>query len=272
MKRVNVEKQTGVRQSPMRVGFGLLLLAGLTTSHAALATEAIVGSWYFDLPETHGVATFLGDGTYFEAIDVTGDSAHTGVEWGTYSWDAVSGMVTASSLGDTDGNWGFAGDVDGPQYVSISGNTATITQPGCSSCTAGSLARVLHPADSIVGTWLVPSGFQGTITFFADGSYIHGEEGHDGAPAGVERGTYSWDSLTGVLIATSIITDTNGESGLSNPQGTLTATFNASGVLTVTEGGIQHEVVAAPVPEPETYAMLLAGLGLVGWAVRRLKG
>lgn len=28
-------------------------------------------------------------------------------------------------------------------------------------------------------------------------------------------------------------------------------------------------VVAAPVPEPETYALLLAGLGIVGWAARR---
>jgi hypothetical protein len=27
--------------------------------------------------------------------------------------------------------------------------------------------------------------------------------------------------------------------------------------------------IAAPVPEPETYAMLALGLGLVGWASRR---
>ncbi|MDP2811103.1 MAG: FxDxF family PEP-CTERM protein [Rhodocyclaceae bacterium] len=27
----------------------------------------------------------------------------------------------------------------------------------------------------------------------------------------------------------------------------------------------------APVPEPETYALMLAGLGLVGWAARRRK-
>jgi len=26
---------------------------------------------------------------------------------------------------------------------------------------------------------------------------------------------------------------------------------------------------AAPIPEPETYAMLFAGLGLVGWQLRR---
>ncbi len=29
------------------------------------------------------------------------------------------------------------------------------------------------------------------------------------------------------------------------------------------------DIAAAPVPEPETYALLLAGLGLVGWQVRR---
>ncbi len=27
-----------------------------------------------------------------------------------------------------------------------------------------------------------------------------------------------------------------------------------------------------PVPEPETYAMMLAGLGLMGWVARRRKG
>jgi len=31
-------------------------------------------------------------------------------------------------------------------------------------------------------------------------------------------------------------------------------------------------VTVTPVPEPETYAMLLAGLGLVGWAARQRKG
>ncbi|MFH1817803.1 MAG: PEP-CTERM sorting domain-containing protein [Pseudomonadota bacterium] len=33
-----------------------------------------------------------------------------------------------------------------------------------------------------------------------------------------------------------------------------------------------HVSSAVPVPEPATYAMLLAGLGLVGWRIRRLRG
>lgn len=38
--------------------------------------------------------------------------------------------------------------------------------------------------------------------------------------------------------------------------------FNNSGSITV-------DVIQAPIPEPETYALMLAGLGLVGWSLRR---
>ena len=35
--------------------------------------------------------------------------------------------------------------------------------------------------------------------------------------------------------------------------------------------GRSYAIAAAPVPEPETYALFLSGLGLVGWAARRRK-
>ncbi len=44
---------------------------------------------------------------------------------------------------------------------------------------------------------------------------------------------------------------------------------NASGLLGGSYGGA---LAAAPVPEPETWAMLLAGLGVTVWAVRRRPG
>jgi len=46
----------------------------------------------------------------------------------------------------------------------------------------------------------------------------------------------------------------------------LVVSGNVTGQLGGTYGGA---LAAAPVPEPETYAMLLAGLGLVGYMVQR---
>ncbi|MCC2680679.1 MAG: hypothetical protein K0S36_243 [Nitrosospira multiformis] len=45
--------------------------------------------------------------------------------------------------------------------------------------------------------------------------------------------------------------------------------LNVTGVAVGSEGGIYSGAIAAAIPEPETYAMLLAGLGLMGAVVRR---
>ncbi|SCY76549.1 PEP-CTERM protein-sorting domain-containing protein [Nitrosospira sp. Nl5] len=46
------------------------------------------------------------------------------------------------------------------------------------------------------------------------------------------------------------------------------AYLSIAGIANGTEGGLYHGAIAA-IPEPETYAMLLAGLGLMGAVVRR---
>lgn len=56
--------------------------------------------------------------------------------------------------------------------------------------------------------------------------------------------------------------------GFINPLNIL-ASYEASGPSTRAFTGGYAIAVAAPVPEPETYAMLLAGLGLLGLARRR---
>ena len=66
-------------------------------------------------------------------------------------------------------------------------------------------------------------------------------------------------------------TSTNGNSLTLNYDQPLSgASFvTVTGISNGTAGAIYAGAVAAAVPEPETYAMLLAGLGLMGAVVRR---
>jgi hypothetical protein len=64
----------------------------------------------------------------------------------------------------------------------------------------------------------------------------------------------------------------NGDNLLSvSYEGTLSGLhyLNVTGVTTGEQGGVYSGAIAAAVPEPETYAMLLAGLGLMAGVVRR---
>ena len=73
------------------------------------------------------------------------------------------------------------------------------------------------------------------------------------------------EESSGIIDVTSILGRNDGKQYyLANMQ----AHYGIPGELV--EGG-QLYLVAAPVPEPETYAMLIAGLGLVGAAAKRRK-
>ena len=58
------------------------------------------------------------------------------------------------------------------------------------------------------------------------------------------------------------------QSVFGNTQSTIAMTSTG---ITVSQGGGAVNFVAAPIPEPETYALLLAGLGAVGFMARRRK-
>jgi len=95
-----------------------------------------------------------------------------------------------------------------------------------------------------------------------------------------------WDTFPGysvALLAGSTVLAS--ESSLMPNNGWLTSTVNYTALagnpllgtaltILLTTGGTQVNfdnvrLDVSPVPEPETYALLLAGLGLVGFAVRR---
>jgi hypothetical protein len=75
----------------------------------------------------------------------------------------------------------------------------------------------------------------------------------------------------GAPSAVSLTSDSNGIFSFAQTVSGLTSGptywFRISGTTT----GAQYTINLAPVPEPETYAMLLAGLGLMGVIARRRK-
>jgi hypothetical protein len=87
------------------------------------------------------------------------------------------------------------------------------------------------------------------------------------SPNGVTQG--EWVAITFNLVAGKTYADTL--AALALPNGGGAGDLRIGVHVQSYPGGASESFVniPTPVPEPETYVMLLAGLGLVGWAVRR---
>lgn len=86
---------------------------------------------------------------------------------------------------------------------------------------------------NIVGSWYMSGDTTISLTFFADGTYMHSQSVTTGAnmQPGVEQGTYTWDSNTGAFATGGCpAVDSNGDAGLSN------ATTAGTGVCGATTG------------------------------------
>lgn len=161
-----------------------------------------------------------------------------------YDFSALDGPVSAIlTMQSTDGGFGANAGVDAPFTVSAHGvgaNPLTSiiddTQPGGSMTWADFYATQILPADAAAST--VVNGF-GTVTF--DVSTVVG----------------SWIAGTGNIhvLALTGMNDTSGNEFLH-------------GFLNNSEAPGSVFLTVSAVPEPETWAMLLAGLGLVGLARR----
>lgn len=109
---------------------------------------------------------------------------------------------------------------------------------------------------------------------------ISGIERLNPGQGGVNWSTYSFTSLTGAGVGFSVAATAAGlvyssTQALTAGTYTLTLSGSAASAPPIQNGSVRYDVaytaVASPVPEPETYALMLAGLGVVGWAARRRK-
>lgn len=229
---------------------------------------AIWGSWATSTsPGEARVFTFLSDGTYLLADDdnpaVAGGT--DGMEKGSYLWNPVTSVFTYNVTVNTDGTGGISSPSPAqvPPYtfvIDASGNSAVL-HLGPNPIDEIHLSRVASPGSVIVGGWklsslLVP-GFYAVITFMADGTFMVASDAVETIPAGVERGTYVFDAVTGNLTLTTTV-DTNGEFGFNDattlPAVTantiqITFVFGADDYMRLDDGGpdvVYFDRVRAP--------------------------
>lgn len=199
--------------------------------------EAIVGAWQFGdgASNASGVLVFQADGVYYHIQDIPdGDpDMFDGMERGTYSWDQNSGQLTPTVQIDTNGEIGLSHPL-GSFTVSVNGDFLTIADGDG----PGVLNRVAYDSNSLIeGGWSICDSGElnaGVLIFLDNGIYFHAES--NGGDEGMERGTYSLNSGTGVLTATQEV-DTNREIGLSDPgNGTFVVDFPSWRVMEIFDG------------------------------------
>jgi hypothetical protein len=184
--------------------------------------------------------------------------------------------------------YGPVGDQFGGDFLrSPTGNTVTLTLTGLSSHTSLSLEFLFAAIDSLDGTGSFPEG-----DFFRvdlDGVTIFRESFANATPSQIQ----SYIPPTGVELAHRIdlgfsgpggfFTDSAYNMGLDPTFQNIAHTGSTATFTFIIEGpGIQPlddeswamdnlRVSVSPVPEPETYALFMAGLGLMGFVARRRK-
>lgn len=180
-------------------------------------------------------------------------------------------------------------------YNMLNGNTGsynywdeTYSGAGCATCDNAALSGGRGDlTDGIIATdnWFVteaPAGNGPYVGWTLDPTITF----HWNAPVNVSSVTFHFDDSNGSGgVSAPASVDVNGINFLiSDPAGSAPFSFVANGLaftgndlaVTIHRSNAwvflsEVEFNVSPVPEPETYAMLLAGLSLVGFAIRRRK-
>jgi hypothetical protein len=231
--------------------------------------SAIWGSWYgINQGQAQGtvVFSFFPNGEYFlndhgnPALDPNG---HPGIERGTYTWNETTGAFSFTTLVNGDGEWGLSDG--GPGQITIAGDTLTAAGPD-----GGVLTRVADPNSAIVRGWFgrdEPNpGDLTVLDFLPNGTYLLG--GDPPSTSFLEFGSYSWNPVTGAFQF-HVIDTTDPEQGFNGSTISSVMVNGSTIVINSSDGVLTGHDVAAAVPESETYALMLAGIGLIGAIARR---
>ncbi|MCA4904860.1 MAG: hypothetical protein INH10_19680, partial [Rhodocyclaceae bacterium] len=220
----------------------------------------IVGGWrLIDQPGKNAVITFTASGQYFLAEDQLfpgTPGGQNGMERGTYAWNSSTGSFQSSTLVDTNGEWGLSDTADPIVSAVISADTLTLSD-------GSKFSRLISSTNPLVGSWQVD---QAVISFAADGAYFIAEDsaGTPGGQNGMERGTYTWNPLTGAFSSTTLV-DTNGEWGLSHPPFVTNVQVNGDVLSLIDTAGVDvlERAVAGNLArlESDDFTPVVGGIG-----------
>jgi len=237
----------------------LALLAGLTLSGAAQAAlhDRGGGLIYDDVLNI----TWLADANYAKTSGYYADGRMT---WNNaMSWAA--NLSYYDSIRDvTYDDWRLPTMVD----TGTSGCNAAFSGTDCGSnvqtvsdsTVYSEMAHMYYNNLVFKGHWSPTGAYQSDYGIFGNGT-IGGERdglGPNGAIVNLQS-DYYWSGLE-------YAPDTYDAWRFSIDVGVQGPSFESSDHYA---WAVRPGDVAAPIPEPETYALMLAGLGLVGWAARR---
>lgn len=257
----------------------VLFIITLLAAATSLRAQSLVGAWTFGDTSTEGsgVIVFFSNGYYVHIGDAEASEAPQGTdgyERGTYTWSGVNDTsFTANAITDANGDTGLSGINNSTTKFSVSGNTLTITDPDGLGSESNTLTRVTG-ANAIVGAWfdgdVTTTTNTNVIVFLADNTYFLATD--QATSAGMERGTYTWNSGTGAFSATTIV-DTNGTRGLSHSPFITNATISGSEITLTDSAGPSVLNNVSAIPEPSTYAAFagLGALALAFWRRRRAR-
>ena len=220
--------------------------------------ESLIGTWLYrdtsapnSSEHVYIALTFLDHQTYVIVNDESdGDaSGEDGFEIGQYIWNLRTGIFTANTAVDTNGEWGLSHPCDGEIFtLELRGDSLLVgadTEVG-SACDEGGdegatieFVRVTSETNHFVGSWLVDFGVENEfamLTLTTDGTYMmmQNSASTENGLAGIERGTYSRNVDTSDTLFTTL-TDTNGQWGFSHPCAILDV--EGSNNLACGEGG-----------------------------------
>jgi len=216
---------------------------------AALAQGLLitdVGSLIAAKNNLTSVVTSLGGGTILASDLTLAGTLFPGVYSFASGAATLTGALTLDGLGDPNAFWLF--------------ETAStlITSPGSSVnvINTGSGAGLFWNVGSSA-TLDTTTSFQGNILALANIALKTGATiGCGRALAHVEAVTMDNNTISTGCVGT-------GEEGSNGLSG------SGLDITTTPGGGTVVSPVVSPIPEPETYAMLLAGLGVIGFVARR---